>query len=207
MGDWRDFGLADSCRFVILQPRRQLAERQEAAVCRFHLIRHRALQDDFRTRVVGDFHQPEARANLPRHQGDVRARKSLGGWDSAHWQSTMPVILATDSIFGPVTDRLGSGRLPGNLHGWDTCTREPIKSPTPKITVATRYANGQPEEKQPTVPWRALFRIPTTGVRRATRLSAAPRHWRAACRRENATRSASDSTRGIVVEPRNCRAG
>ena len=31
--------------------------------------------------------------------------------------------------------------------GWDTYTWEPIKSPIPKITVAIRYATGQPEEK------------------------------------------------------------
>ena len=49
---------------LLLQPRRQLAERQEAAVLRFHLIRHRPLQNDLGPRVVGDFHQAGSEGEL-----------------------------------------------------------------------------------------------------------------------------------------------
>ena len=76
----------------------------------------------------------------------------------AHLQSTMPVILPTSSIFGSATDRLGTDDCLATCAGWDTCTKEPISSPIPKITVATRYATGQPEEKKPKVPWRVVER-------------------------------------------------
>ena len=61
----------------------------------------------------------------------------------------MPVMRPTNSARGvgvdvsPVT---GDGCL-ASCTGSDTCTTAPTTSPMLKITVATRYASGQPDEK------------------------------------------------------------
>ena len=65
----------------------------------------------------------------------------------AHLQSTMPVILPTGSIFNSASTRLGTEDCLATCTGWDTGTKEPISSPIPKITIASRYAIGQSEEK------------------------------------------------------------
>ena len=56
-GIWPIFGLLPSIFWSLLHPRRQLADREEAAVARFDLIGDRALENDLGPGVVGDFHQ------------------------------------------------------------------------------------------------------------------------------------------------------
>ena len=103
---------------------------------RFHLIRHRPLQDDFRPRVVGDFHQARSQCILS-SQGNTRRINS----------STSP--LAIDHARDPTNKlhlRLGSHpagqrRLPGDLLGTgthasrsrSTCRlrKSPLQSDTP----------------------------------------------------------------------------
>ena len=77
--DWR-LGIGDSrFQFAIplvprsfSTPRRQLAEREEAAGRRFDFIRHRALQDDLRPGVVGDFHQAGGQGELVAERDEGR---------------------------------------------------------------------------------------------------------------------------------------
>jgi hypothetical protein len=68
----------------------------------------------------------------------------------------MPVILPTSSVFGSGTIRLGTVDRWAVCCGSNAGIRELISNPIPTITVATRYATGQSEENQPSVPGRAV---------------------------------------------------
>ena len=127
---------------------------------RFHFIRHRPLQDDLGPGVVGDFHQAGSQGELVAERDERReSRVESRTLDSGLW--TLDPF-AIDHARNPA-DRLHlrvQAAMPSGpaakrtiLSPLATCTglghrhKEPINSPIPKITVAIRYATGQPEEK------------------------------------------------------------